>query len=263
MNFKTATNEQINLNNVKKYQWHYFSILISEHKTIIEVYENPSSINEYKPTFVFSDNEEINFDIVITYAIFKEVKFYSYSKYKMTPYFAHTQVDLEKESLLFYYPLDGKKTTRYLYNAIDYTEFTTKSIKNLHWELILNDDSIVCPIGYYYKGSSENRLLPTCIKQNYVSATQTYTFNIDTGFTTTKFIAISVWFYYKNINTELINFATTAFVIQLSGSNVHLKSNDGGNSINLIFSLDTAGWIHAGYTLSVSHNHKLYLHDKL
>ena len=178
LNIKYASSD-FKLTEITLKSWYYLSIIISPTSTPrITVHSISSTIplimnpNSYAMNF---NSEKVFLELSFKSASFKELKLYSYEKYSNAYFgnYVRTQVDPQNENLIFYYPLDGIESTRFLYNSIDPNRVKKIFVKNLIWTQIPDNIKLLCPMGYYYNPNfaditaSSTFGFPQCIKQSY------------------------------------------------------------------------------------------------
>ena len=249
-------------------KWYYFSVItkIGAASSSVDIYIDSSTTPFYSSSGVFKKDGTIDLCLNLKVASFREIKLFPYSRIGANKYLSHTQADPSKDEMTFYYPLDGKVTTRYLYNAMNPEATVENPLKDAYWIEALDPEGLLCPNGYYYNSVIDITLNPTCSKQQYLkfNADVTYDKSIKTKETTVTPIGISVWIYYDKHTNKIFSMGSssaTELLVEMTTSKISFSV---GSKCEI--KLKYNSWIHFGYTNQVNSGNyitKIYLDNSL
>lgn len=249
--FKVLCNTASELIALTANQWQYISLLLSgDDKSLLFSIDAVSTASYSFPTGAFETNEEVETHLGLNAASFKEVKLFSYARRDIHKYVAHTQIEYEKEELVFYYPLDGKKTTRYLLNPLNPEETVKNPLVDTYW--IANPHAqLLCPEGYYYEADVGKDLTPICSKQEYLAVSSNISLisvPLNTKKELNKLVGVSAWVYYNKNSITLFTFGSSGQpAISLSSTSTGIQYTvEGFSSVSI--KVNYKGWVHIGYT---------------
>jgi len=264
------------LNGLSLHQWVYISIYFNGNNKNLVMFLDETSIELYNsPTGGFSKGERVAMSIGLKVASFKEIKLFPYQRKGVAKYLSHIQIDPTKEKLIFYYPLDGKDSTRFVYNAIDPRDTSKNPLINAYWINNPNNQPL-CPKGYYYNRNIDTSLRAVCLKQEQLRFSCEETFDLNTKKGLSNLVGVSVWIYYDKTTTRIFSIGSTtrkALTISSTGP-ATATATETATAIRyrieiqqeVSIEINYKGWIHIGYInskLSSNYLTRVFLNCKL
>lgn len=231
-------------------KWHYVYIQLGTQVGVTQVVVDEAA-NAYRAAscFEFGAGERVDVYVSFSHAYFKEIKLYSNNRGTIYKELTRTQPNPAKDDLLFYYPLDGKQTTRYFYNTIAPESATELPLRDHYW--VSHDFASIplCPAGYYYE---EFKQFSMCVKQQQLKLAASV-IGLNTGRAiddaeSVKGVEMSVWVYYEDDVADMITLGSSqvkSLKLSLAANSMRVEILT-GNVIAFPFKRKT--WIHFTFT---------------
>ncbi len=151
--------------------WQYLSINLDSTNQIC--LNATTSCNTF--ALSFADGIAVNTYLNLLNATFREVKMYSYRRSPAElKYTSHIQANPSTDQLNFYFPLTGKESTNYAFDATSPTSLISSPFTDVTWEATPDGGTLLCPPGYVHYANPLDESVPTqtpsCIGTLYFSS---------------------------------------------------------------------------------------------